>query len=502
MLLLVAQRHGAGLSPDSIDYLSTGQHIADGRGVVTFDGSALTPFPPGLSALIAVGDWLGLSGTATAALINFAAIAVTLAGVFVLFRRRVCDPVLRWAGLLLVALSPALFDTLRFVGSDPLFVAVVVVWLCAVDSESMRRDMGFRAVGGLALLSAFGFMIRYAGFTLIATGAIVILLRGWRLSRRAAVAKAAAFTLLAVAAPAIWLARNHVKDGTLMGLRPPSDLSLLEILRRTVSTFGSWVLPLNPGNLTLAAAGFTVVAAVALLAFAHRRGRARPFAAVVWAASLTDPLVVFFVVYVGYLVVAQWRTAFDPVGTRLMSPAFVPSVVLMVAWLETFVDQLRSSRRSRRALLIAAAIFVAGHGAVSLAKSAEMARTGNGLAQVSFRNGPLSTAVMALPSDSVLISNEARAVWSLRRSDDVYDLPQRDFYSSAPDYDAALDRVVQLALCSTQPVYLVLFDSATTDLNSVALTDALAWTTTETNAQGSLLSVTAAARSSVACRHP
>ena len=51
----VATRHGPGLSPDSVTYLSAARNLAAGRGYVDLTGQANTTFAPGYPAVLAAG---------------------------------------------------------------------------------------------------------------------------------------------------------------------------------------------------------------------------------------------------------------------------------------------------------------------------------------------------------------------------------------------------------------------------------------------------------------
>ena len=89
VVTLVATVRGPALSVDSASYLSAGLNLAAGRGLITFNATTLTMFPPGLPAVIAFGDWIGLSPAMTVRILNATAFAATVWLGFALLRRHV-----------------------------------------------------------------------------------------------------------------------------------------------------------------------------------------------------------------------------------------------------------------------------------------------------------------------------------------------------------------------------------------------------------------------------
>ncbi len=497
-LLFIAYRHGPALAPDSIDYLSTGLNISQGRGVTTYDGGPLTPFPPILSVLIALGHLFGVAGTQTAAVVNLMAMIITVGGVFLLLRRRANSRAVIWIGTMVAAATPALFSAARFLSTDPLFVAFVVIWLCLADQIVSAKRSDLIAVSSLGLVGAVSFMIRYAGVTLIASGLIVLLaiLLPQRASlSRSVYGKVAAYLFISCSAPALWLVRNHLADGTWMGPRARANVSPIEILRRIVSTFGSWLVPVPPGYLTFG------VAIVAIVAFAIFRKIVPPVPRErsAWGRMAFDPPVVFSAVYMPYLVLAAWSTAFDPIGVRLLSPVFVPALIVVLQWVDRNLTRLPKPSRFWYAVPVVALLLIVGNASVSAAKAFKMAEEGNGFGLVEFREDSFSQLVKGLDDDVVIVSNDGRAVWSLRRAGEAYDIPRPEWYATAEAYQSALLDMTELISCSDAAVYLVLWsDQPSAGLEESVVADALSWTTVSDDSQG-VLAVISLVQSSHVC---
>ena len=77
ILVIVSTRSGIGISWDSTDYMAVGRNMASGIGVLDVVGLPMTVRPPGISALICFGDWLGLMPSTSFRLINTAGAGIS-----------------------------------------------------------------------------------------------------------------------------------------------------------------------------------------------------------------------------------------------------------------------------------------------------------------------------------------------------------------------------------------------------------------------------------------
>lgn len=292
-IVLFQTRHGPGISYDSEHYLRTGVLIARGHGLP--EGWASTAWPPGFPSLLAVGDWLGLSGETSARLL--CAVSAGLVVWLVWWRlQRTCRRTVALAATAFVAVSPSLLDVSTMVWSEAPFIAVTLGFLVLLDGPHTDRRLA--AMVGLVWAA---FLLRYAGLTLIPTGfAVIALRREWR--------QAVRFAALASLVPAFWMWGNYRLDGTLMGYRNPSTRGVSSVLQTTGETVGGWVFVPH------AAIG-AVIAALFVVAVWRRR----------WSAHA-----VFVTVFVVYSVASQLRYELDPLTNRLLSPIFPSLVIVLV----------------------------------------------------------------------------------------------------------------------------------------------------------------------------
>lgn len=166
---------GAGVGEDSAKYLSAAQSLAEGRGLLHYNGNLMTQWPPVYPALLAglylvtnvdvfvIGWWLN---------IVLFGLSIFLSGV--LFARVFGEnSFYTYAGPLFIWSSVALITPAVNVSSDVLFLVVVLLFLLQaaryVHSPSTRGLLG---MGALVILLTY---IRYAGFGLIIAGTLLVL---------------------------------------------------------------------------------------------------------------------------------------------------------------------------------------------------------------------------------------------------------------------------------------------------------------------------------------
>jgi hypothetical protein len=260
------------------------------------------------------------------------------------------------------------------------------------------------------------------------------------------------------------MVRNRVADGTWLGPRRESPDDIEQVARNIGETVVGWFQPV--GEVPVFSAGGPLVLLVglcgcALLVSAHRRAARSAASRAVFEAG-TGPLVTFTFVYVGYLAAAQLATAIDPINSRLMSPVYVPLVVLGAVAADELVGLVRGLDRGRAlgwTLVATAAVFVVGHAAVAVRQARDDARTGVYYGQRTWEESDAAeqARIEAERSGAVLTSNEPWGLWAATGVQPLLHAPRRTFYRGATS-TGELERFARDVRCADAPVVLVWFD--------------------------------------------
>lgn len=403
--------------------LSAARNLYAGRGFVDFTGQPLTNFPPGFPAALASVHFLGFSLSTSARLINAASFAAIVGLAWILLRRHTSSQLVIVGATLLVATSSALVRIADNAWSEPMFCALVLAFLLALE-DATRRVVEHRgrwlALAGL--LAAMAFLVRYAAAALIIVGVIVILTSSRREPRHEVLRRFTTFGAAAGTLPGLWALRNAT-SGThaVLGPRVAADPGPLSFAERFFNTFLS-LFSSSPAMGLVVLGSVAVLAALALFTVRRSPDTDAP------TRFAMSPLVAFVAFYAAF-VIFSGKYAGASVNERINSPIYVPALVVAAFLFDRSLHGVRrlSTPRWRRPLasvLVVSAVGYLGVSALSFAQDAWAdGRTGRGYATPprsplwSARSRPSDRARSLPPTDrgrctkppSVSRSSRARA---------------------------------------------------------------------------------------------
>lgn len=386
--ILIATRDDPMLSPDSITYLSTAENLRSLDGYADFTGEPLSHFPPVLPALLTIGGrsllWASMVGAAAAA-----AAAALFAGLL-------CSRV-RWnvavVGSIAFALSQALVRIGSTVWSETPYIALALATLTILNQPSItiRRSAAAGVVAGL------GFLTRYAGAGLVATGLVMLGAANAPCGRRHLVRSAAAY-LAAVGVPAVaWITRNLVATGQPLGphFEGGAGESAGGLIDAVATSFGRLAIDFDSTGGLTDPVGYVLVAALlvaAVVALAQRP-----------VNTLDVGMAVFALTSILVPVVSRVLTG-THIEARIMSPALIPAVYFAVV-----VADRVTWRRVLAGVGVAAAIVWAAQGLTVSRDLPE--RLGGSAGDPRQFSAGLYELVSGLPDDASVLTNNPQRVW-------------------------------------------------------------------------------------------
>jgi 4-amino-4-deoxy-L-arabinose transferase-like glycosyltransferase len=425
--------HGPGLSPDSIDYIAAAESLRHDYVLRSAAGDPLTLFPPGLPMLLAALGLLGMSAETAFRFINALSVAVIVAVTALIASRALQSRAIALLATAVVCMGPVLYDVATMAWSDPLFMALTLSFIAVLQTVGSRGTAWRRAAVAGAIVG-IAFSIRYAGLALIPTGVISICLLAWRRgSWRGSVRPSAAFLTAACVIPVLVILRNLRTDGTVFGERVKSIDSPRDAVHNVVGTLKTWVDIMTPGSFRLAVALLLVLLALGAVvtAFEFRRRDRQQQAVVV--------VVLFTAVFLTYMIISQVQTALDPLNTRLLSPIYVPLVIIFAAVADVL---MRRTAQYRAVSIIAGAtgvLLIASLSTTAADKLATARKEGVGVNQPHWRASALRPALQQ-SSTMPIYSNNVVVTWVLVQRTPIRIAPRRAHYRS-PELTHDLERL-------------------------------------------------------------
>lgn len=440
MVLLATRLYGAGLSPDSVSYVAAARNLAAGKGLLSYDGKPLVDYAPLYPVLLGfISRVIGLDPLSFAQIVGavLSAAIVFLAGTL-LSEYVTFSPALIVLGTAAVLVGEPMAAVSVMVWTEPLFMLCVLLFL--VCARAYARSATTSSLAAMTLAAAATPLVRYVGIILVPVGILLILARQGT-PRTTRILHLAGFSVTSTVPWGAWVTRNYLLTGTLMGPRHNSTTTLLANLSLAIRTILSWSFagarrgPLGSLRVvsTAALASSPIVAGIVLL---HRRSTASLRARAVAALRTPDALLLFAVLYAVFMVFSSTITAYDSIGDRLLSPIYVPIVVLLFALLDRAVRRLGAApfgQYVRVGLLCIVTVWLVFRTTAVGAEALHLSRKGaGGYSTKGWRESPTIDFVQHMPgsAEEVIYTNLPDAMYILaRRAAELS--PQKTYYRSS-----------------------------------------------------------------------
>lgn len=405
-LLLAMTRWGAGVSPDSVEYIRVARGIlASLHGGEPGAWRTLTSYPPLYPLLLAAAGVFGtdpLLGARWLAAALFGG-SIFLAGAALLASGRRLPTALA-AGFLL-ATSEHMLSIHSFAWSEAPFVffGFLGLGLLARSLEASDARLRLAAAGAIAL----AFLARYAGASLVMTGILLLALRRG-LAARLRIRDAILFGAVACAPMALWVLRNVLTLGVFTGHSVRFHLIPAPDLARLFDTLSSW---LAPERVAIGVRLWVLLAVVLGAGIISLRLGSRPrerdgLAGVLW--SFSGVYLVFILAYVSF---SNLSTALD---TRIFILPLVAVLVAAATWVERAYLAARPRSWPRLALAVFCALLALSYSAQAASMAAAKFQMGaGGYATRSWSESELIDRVRRLPDGVPIYSNAYDAIYIL-----------------------------------------------------------------------------------------
>lgn len=339
LIWLQTSKYGIAISPDSTTYIRWAETISkEGWDfVINNKNSTFPPFYPMVLSLVStlfhhdiliVTRWL-----------NIVLFSVVSFLSLILCRKLTKNPVILFMFGLLVVFSKPMNLIFSFAWTEPLFIFILLLIIFLIEKTDYKHLVLCGFLTSLAILT------RYAGIAIIPSVCLYVFIQKNDLSNK--VKKCLAYAIIPTLTYIFYVARNYFFTGSFMGSRAPSKTGLISNFDRAFTTVTLW----------FSAQYFFITAFLFLVLGAFFWNYKKDFISnILHEKKIVIFSACFSSVYSAFIVISSTTTAYDLINDRLMSPVFLP-VLLIVLFIVTTVFYNKKEPISSAVLLIFTVCF-------------------------------------------------------------------------------------------------------------------------------------------------
>jgi len=406
---------GVGISPDSVDYISTGENLLAGHGFVKFDGEPFVLWPPLFPSLLAIFGAFGLNLLVAARFMNALAFGAIIILSGLVYFRLVKSIGLALIGALIVLVSLPLLEVTIFAWTEPIFVVLELLAIHQVLSflEHPRRGHLIWTL----VFASLCCLTRYIGVAVVLVCAAIIFDLFTPRERGRRLLASAGYVFMALLPVMAWCGRNRLLTGTLTGERGLSVDPWLARGSDALRTMGSWFVPYRvppPVVFLFLLSG----AGVFLLLQMWRQSNEKQRGSDVLRRGVAL-LVLFLFCYMALLIITlQSGVLVEGISNRFLAPVFPIVVGLVLVTVENMHKWILSRFASTTwvgrigIVVICCWLVLPISRAVAFVKEHRLHGAG-GYTTVQWRSSPILVEIGRLHDETPIVSNASTALYAL-----------------------------------------------------------------------------------------
>ena len=472
--LLYAFAKGPGVSQDPSNYASAAESFASGNKFIDSAGKTITVWPLGLPVLLGLLIKAGLTIETAAMFVNLVCAIIAILLTYFIARKFSSSNQLAILVTAFFALSLSTLEIFQILNTEVPFICLTLLALSLMILLEPQRStpqivlLIIGIAGAISLATSF----RLIGLSLIPAG----LMAAWTITSRFTIAKRLSvlgiFLGLSVLGVLAFFARNISLGYDPFGERLSNaqfGANIKGVVYGTWLTLAKYVIPTNfsqsniapgignyaePSLLTypLLLLGLVIMIALCLAIISSLR----------YSSAQLRPIAIYVSTYWAFLIYSELTTDVDQVNTRLLSPVFVPMLILFALWImeqsKTIDDSnlrkmLSFLKTGRVTIPILFVLFVLQiFGSISFLNVAHT--EGIGYNNDVFQNSQLLKQVQDAPAEQVVLSYGTESVYwvTKRRTETLW--PEGNFANETVLAETQATKIVSSTTATSSP-YLV-----------------------------------------------
>lgn len=162
------------------------------------------------------------------------------------------------------------------------------------------------------------------------------------------------FLFITIIPSGIWLVRNLILSGTFVGARAESSYTLETNLLFLFNVFIKWFIPIQLLNGQTILFMFVLIIGIFIGIIYLIRMRSTDFSNYFSTAA---PIFLFMLLYIMLIVISSTTTAYDKISARLLSPVFVPIIILIFLGFDYSNKRFKNNFKSIVLMLVSLSVI-------------------------------------------------------------------------------------------------------------------------------------------------
>ena len=352
IILLFTYQSGIGVSRDSIAYISAANSFVEGRGFVEYDNVPLALFPIGYPIILGIIKFIThtpiiVFGAYFNALL-FATIVFLLGCIIkqLVYPNRIITITLISVLVFAVPLQEAFY----MLWSESVFILLQVLLIISLTQYFQKQAKYYYYLS--VFIAAYAAITRFAGITFIAIPAIFMLLNTsytlWNRFKKSIIS-----VLLGIIPLVLNLVRNYYSTTEVAGNRQKGIYTLYQNISFSGKVFSEWFY-----NTALTT---TTTFAIGLIVLLLMVGYAILIVYKIWKNSSEvtyyKVAAVYGAIYYLFMLTTATLSRFETLNNRLLSPLFIPLLLLLIHIGERLINSTLFSSLQRTKAIIITMIF-------------------------------------------------------------------------------------------------------------------------------------------------
>lgn len=357
LVIISTHNYGTGLSPDSVEYFAAADNLLLSRGLLSYNGLPITEWPPLYPVILALCSYsLGISIALSAVVLNAVLFGLIIYKTGMILKNYLSSKTLIIVGLLSVLFSIPVFAESLWAHSELLFIFFLILYIDFLLSYVEKGRLIYFIL--IVILTALAMLTRYVGIILIFITIITILFYSNE-NLKKKIISIFVYSALSSIPIGIWLIRNYLISNTFFGERGASRFSFFSNIDLTIEKILSWDISYHLINLKIFFIIFFLITVALLCAILLKKIKFKDIY-LKFDKRITVILSLFISVYLLFLIIVSSIKAHNSIDSRLLSPVFIPVLILLLIILQAVYIRIKSFKNFILLNIVFLSLFVLG----------------------------------------------------------------------------------------------------------------------------------------------